>query len=56
MLCSFLSDRAALMLLPLMSRVMKAMVSAICRLLSPDGRRSAVSAGMTRVMAVIAVK
>ncbi|MNJ53703.1 hypothetical protein D3C77_491080 [compost metagenome] len=56
MLCSFLSASAVLMLAALISRVMKPMPSASCRLLSPEGRRRAVSAGMTRVMADIAVK
>ncbi|MNP23362.1 hypothetical protein D3C76_1160680 [compost metagenome] len=51
-----MSASAALMLAPLISRVMKPMPSPSCRLLSPDGRRSAVSAGMTKVMADIAVK
>ncbi|MNW66193.1 hypothetical protein D3C74_446400 [compost metagenome] len=56
MLCSFLSASAVLMLAALISRVMKPMPSASCRLLSPEGRRRAVSAGMTKVMADIAVK
>ncbi|MNH22986.1 hypothetical protein D3C79_828640 [compost metagenome] len=36
--------------------MMNAMVSPSCRLLSADGRRRAVSAGMTKVMADMAVK
>ncbi|MNN79344.1 hypothetical protein D3C81_1959780 [compost metagenome] len=44
------------MLLALISRVMKATVRPSCRLLSAEGKRRAVSAGMTSVIAAIAVK
>ncbi|MNG16873.1 hypothetical protein D3C85_1599760 [compost metagenome] len=53
MLCSFLSESAALMLLALISRVIKAMVRLSCRLLSLTGSANGVSGGITRVSAAI---
>ncbi|MCY1432805.1 hypothetical protein D9M71_488130 [compost metagenome] len=56
MLCNFWSERAALILLALTSRVMKAMVRPSCRLLSAPGRTTTASLGIIRVMPAIPVK